>query len=113
MSAANSADQDFLPGGAYDDDDTKDSKAGADAILEVVAPSMAMQSALLAIKHASPSDTHDEIRDASVIGYLYVSDVDESRQRLKILSPAGGRLPNKAMIWGSWDVAAGMGDLFG
>ena len=74
---------------------------------------MALQSALLAIKHANPSDSHETIRDASVIGYLYVSDVEEAKQRLKVLSPVGGRIPNKAIIWSSWDVAAGMGDFFG
>lgn len=110
-SPANSINDDFLPGGALDDAESKDQKSG-DAIFDVVAPSMAMQSALLAIKHANSTDAHETIRDASVIGYLYVIDVDETKQRLKIMSPIGGRLPNKAIIWSSWDVAAAMGDMF-
>lgn len=113
MASVKSTNTDFLPGGAYDDEDSKDRKANSDAILEAVPASMALQSALLAIKHANPSDSHETIRDASVIGYLYVSDVDDIKQRLKILSPVGGKLPGKAMIWSSWDIASGMGDFFG
>lgn len=74
---------------------------------------MALQSALLAVKHANLSDSHETIRDASVMGYLYVSDVDDVKQRLRILSPAGGTLPRKAIVWGPWEVGAGMGDLVG
>ena len=61
-----------------------------------------MQNAILAIVHAEPSDPHETIRDASVIGYIYVAEVDEKRKKLKILTPLSGRLPNKAMLWGSW-----------
>lgn len=108
---ASSTNTDFLPGGF--DDDSAQRKHGEDAIVERATPSMAMQNALLVIKHANPTDSYETIRDATVMGYLYVSDVEEGAQRLKILSPASGRLPNKAILWSPWDVAAGMGDLFG
>lgn len=108
---ASSAGLDFMPGGAYDDDASTDQKPRGEAIFEPCAPSMALQSALLVVKHANPTDPYDTIRDASVMGYLYVSDVDESKQRIKILSPIGGRLPARAIVWNPWDVASGMGDL--
>ena len=70
-----------------------------------------MQNAILAIVHADTSDTQENIRDASVIGFVYIAEVDEKRKKLKILAPLSGRLPNKAMIWGSWP--EGVGDLVG
>jgi len=70
-----------------------------------------MQNALLAIKHALPTDSAETLRDASVMGYLYVADVDESKKRTRILSPVGGRIPAKALVWGVWP--EGVGDLVG
>jgi polyribonucleotide 5'-hydroxyl-kinase len=74
----------------------------APPIFYKVEPSPQMQNATLAIVHADPSDPQETIRDASVIGFIYVAEVDEKRRKLKILAPLSGRLPNKAMIWGSW-----------
>ena len=65
-------------------------------------PTAQMQNAILAIVHAEINDSHESIRDASVIGFLFVAEVDEKRKRIKILAPLSGRLPNKAMIWGRW-----------
>jgi polyribonucleotide 5'-hydroxyl-kinase len=70
-----------------------------------------MQNSILAIVHADPNDTQENIRDASVIGFVYVAEVDEKRKKLKILAPLSGRLPNRAMIWGTWP--EGVGDLVG
>ena len=70
-----------------------------------------MQNSILAIVHADPHDTQENIRDASVIGFVYVAEVDEKRKKLKILAPLSGRLPNRAMIWGTWP--EGVGDLVG
>lgn len=58
---------------------------------------------------ADPNDTHESIRDASVMGFIYVAEVDESRKKVKILAPLSGRLPNRAMIWDPW--AEGIGGL--
>ena len=70
-----------------------------------------MQYSILAIVHAIPNDSPEDIRDASVIGYVYVADVDEKRKKLRLLAPLSGRLPNKAFIWGTWP--EGVGDLVG
>lgn len=59
---------------------------------------------------------HEAIRDTPVLGYLYVADIDETRKRLKVLSPVGGRLPTGVVaIWGVWDgeIVVGAGGLLG
>lgn len=65
----------------------------------------------MAIVHAGPSDSQENIRDASVMGFIYVAEVDEKKRKLRILAPLSGRLPNKAIVWGSWP--EGVGDLVG
>lgn len=80
-------------------------------IFDKVQPSAQMQNAILAIVHANPDDSQENIRDASVIGFVHVAEVDEKRRKLKILAPLSGRLPNRAMIWESWP--EGVGDLAG
>lgn len=71
-------------------------------IFDKVTPSPQMQNAILAIVHADPGDTQENIRDASVVGFVYVDEVDEKRRRVKILAPLPGRLPNRAFVWGAW-----------
>lgn len=80
-------------------DVTEDSTS---AIFDKVRPSPHMQNAILTIVNAHPEDTQENIRDASVMGFIYIADVDEKKNKLKVLAPLGGRLPNKAIIWGSW-----------
>ena len=85
----------FLPGGEAED-------TLANALFEVVQPSMLLHNCILALVQADPSDTQEQIRDASVIGFVYVAEVDEKKRKLRILAPLSGRLPRKAMIWGQW-----------
>ena len=80
-------------------------------IFDKIDPSPQMQNAILAIVHADPNDTQENIRDASVIGFLYVGEVDEKRKKLRVLAPLSGGLPNKAIVWGAWP--EGVGDLVG
>ncbi|KAF2755377.1 mRNA cleavage and polyadenylation factor IA/II complex [Pseudovirgaria hyperparasitica] len=95
----------FLPG----DDDDFPSLGGnaADKIYEKVAPSMMMQNCLLAVTSAQPNDSHENIRNSSVLGYLYVADVEEAKKRVRLLAPISGRLPGNALVFGNWpeDVA--------
>lgn len=72
------------------------------AIFDKVRPSPQMQNAILTVVNTHPEDTQENIRDASVMGFIYIADVDEKKNKLKVLAPMGGRLPNKAIIWGSW-----------
>ncbi|KAF2198266.1 pre-mRNA cleavage complex II protein-like protein Clp1 [Delitschia confertaspora ATCC 74209] len=86
-----------------DDEDDDDNAYGTSpSIFEKVTPSPQMQNSLLAITSARASDSHETIRDASVIGYLYVADVDDAKKKLRLLSPQSGRTPNNAMILGCW-----------
>ncbi|MCJ1252325.1 Cleavage polyadenylation factor subunit clp1 [Lignoscripta atroalba] len=71
-------------------------------LFDKVQPSSLMQNSILAIVQADPHDSVENIRDASVIGFLYIAEVDEKKKKLRVLAPLSGRLPNKAMIWGSW-----------
>ena len=80
-------------------DVTEDSTS---AIFDKVRPSPQMQNAILTIVNAHPEDTQENIRDASVMGFIYIADVDEKKNKMKVLAPMGGRLPSKALIWGSW-----------
>ncbi len=69
-------------------------------------PSSQFLHCLLAVLSASPHDSQDAIRDASVMGFVYVAEVDEKKQRLRILSPLSGKLGDRPMVWGSWPEAA-------
>ena len=51
---------------------------------------------------AEPNDSQENIRDASVIGFVFVVEVDEKKKKLRVLAPLSGRLPRKAMVWGTW-----------
>jgi polyribonucleotide 5'-hydroxyl-kinase len=67
-----------------------------------VEPSPLLQNALLAVTTAQAKDGSDGVRDASVMWYVYVTDVDEVKQRLRLLSPISGRVPANALVWGNW-----------
>lgn len=56
----------------------------------------------LAVMNASVNDAPETIRQAPVMGFVAVADVDEDRRRLKILSPVSGRLGNRPLVWGRW-----------
>lgn len=65
-------------------------------------PSTSMQQWTLAIMHATPKESPDTVSAASVMGFLYVSDVDEERRKIKLLSPVSGRLGDQPLVWGKW-----------
>lgn len=66
-----------------------------------------MQNSILAIVHANRADSQDVVRDASVVGFVYVAEVDEKRGKVKVLAPLSGRLPERAMVWGEWPEGVG------
>ncbi|KAK2746321.1 Cleavage polyadenylation factor subunit clp1 [Myotisia sp. PD_48] len=63
-------------------------------------PPQTLENTILAITHASPNAPSNEIRDASIMGFLYVASVDTKKAKLRLLSPVAGRMPSKAIIWG-------------
>lgn len=62
------------------------------------APS-SLANTLLAITHAPTTASPTEVRDASIMGFLYVADVDVEKGKIRVLAPVGGRVPPRAMIW--------------
>jgi polyribonucleotide 5'-hydroxyl-kinase len=56
----------------------------------------------LAVMNASVNDPPETIRQAPVMGFVAIADVDEDRRRLKILSPVSGQLGNRPLVWGRW-----------
>lgn len=62
------------------------------------APS-SLANTLLAITHAPTTASPAEVRDASVMGFFYVADVDADKGKIRVLAPVGGRVPPRAMIW--------------
>lgn len=67
-----------------------------------VEPSLMMQNCTLAVMYASVHDGPATIRDASVMGFAYVADVDEKRRKLRILAPVSARLGDRPLLWGAW-----------
>lgn len=64
---------------------------------------LSLANTLLAVTHAAPNASLQEIRDASVMGFLYVAEVDDKKGqggKIRMLAPVGGRVPHRAMIWG-------------
>ncbi|KAH7031414.1 Pre-mRNA cleavage complex II protein Clp1-domain-containing protein [Microdochium trichocladiopsis] len=74
----------------------------SDDTVQRVEPSLMMQNCTLAVMYASVHDPPDTIRDANVMGFVYVADVDEKRKKLKILAPVSARLGDRPLLWGSW-----------
>ena len=46
------------------------------------------------------TDSVDEVRKASVLGFVFVAGVDLSRKMLKLVTPAGGDLPGTILVKG-------------
>lgn len=65
-------------------------------------PSSVMEHWTLAIMYASVKDPPEVVRVAAVMGYVYVSNVDENRRKIKLLAPVGGRLGDRPLILGTW-----------
>ncbi|KIN00369.1 hypothetical protein OIDMADRAFT_42295 [Oidiodendron maius Zn] len=86
----------LLPGGQED---------GESELYEKVEPSLAMLHCILAVMYASPVDNQETIRDASVMGFVYMAEVDEKKRRLKVLAPLNTRVTDRPMVWGSWPEA--------
>ncbi|PWY84882.1 hypothetical protein BO70DRAFT_428474 [Aspergillus heteromorphus CBS 117.55] len=59
-----------------------------------------LANSLLAITNAAPTASLAEVRDASIMGFLYVADVDNEKGKIRALAPVGGRVPPRAVVWG-------------
>jgi len=66
-----------------------------------------MEAAVMAVMAVGPRDMSDtaKIRNAAVMGFVYVADVDVDRKKIKVLAPVSGPLGDKPLIWGHWPEA--------
>ncbi|KAF7715595.1 mRNA cleavage and polyadenylation factor [Penicillium ucsense] len=93
-----------LPGvvGSFSENQqTSASESSSHVPLKKVLPpaSSALANTLIAVTHASTTSTPAQVRDASIMGFLYVAEVDADKGKIRVLAPIGGRLPPRAMIW--------------
>lgn len=121
-------DSSFLPGGSNEDDSSLQqdyassasisqntagvsAASGAGSSLSTIPlkklphstelpPPLALENTILGITHAAPNAPLNEIRDASIMGFVYVAGVDDKKAKLRLLAPVAGRVPPRAMIWG-------------
>lgn len=101
-------DESFLPGG-LDDESSSYHASGSKVALpasqiyeRMTGLVAAMRQSVLAVLNCEPEADQEVIRDASVMGFLYVTDTDEGRGRISLLSPVAGRVPNRAIVWAGW-----------
>jgi polyribonucleotide 5'-hydroxyl-kinase len=100
----------LMPGGVDDDGGGGGGGGGGSAanrggtlkLLDRVDPPFSpdMQGTLLAVLQVEATASVETVAEASVLGFLYVVEVDVERARLKVLSPMGGRVPRNAILWG-------------
>ncbi|KAI9262876.1 Pre-mRNA cleavage complex II protein Clp1-domain-containing protein [Helicostylum pulchrum] len=57
---------------------------------------------ILAIVNIDQTEPENRILENNVAGFIYVSDVDEEKRKVTILSPSPGRLPKKHLLMGSF-----------
>lgn len=97
-------DEDFMPGDAeYEPSATISSIPLPESQLfeKVTNPTPALRSCVLAVMNCPPEpDEQETLRDSSCMGFLYVTDIDEAKRKVSLLSPVAGRVPNRALVWG-------------
>ncbi|CAD6504722.1 BgTH12-00227 [Blumeria graminis f. sp. triticale] len=71
-------------------------------IFEKIEPGPRMLHCILAVMYASIADPQETVRDASVMGFVYVSEVDEKKRKLKLLAPMNSRMSDRPLVWGNW-----------
>ena len=103
---ADEDDDEFLPGDAkpeYSATTATSSSVAlpANQIYERVSSVQpAMKGCVLAVLNCPPDATQSEIRDSSVMGFLYCVDVVGGK--ISLLSPVAGRVPERAIVWAGW-----------
>lgn len=65
-------------------------------------PSPSLKHSILAVMHARVFDAQEAIRDASVMGFVYVADVDTTKKKVKFLTPSMGKIGDRPLVLGSW-----------
>lgn len=79
-----------------DADETTTSNNATLELVEITASNL--QHALVAITYAGRKASKEEVLQSSILGYALVTEVNDSRRKLRILLPVPGRLPDKSII---------------
>ncbi|PSK53080.1 hypothetical protein B9Z65_3280 [Elsinoe australis] len=99
---------DFLPGGEDDDEEEYDPSGAAGGgsagkeLEKVGEPGQGLLNGVLAIKFAGEAEGKERIRNAPVMGFVYVAEVDEARKRVRFLAPHPGRWGDRVLVAGVW-----------
>ncbi|KAK5955420.1 Cleavage polyadenylation factor subunit clp1 [Knufia fluminis] len=69
---------------------------------KLTSPTPALRNCVLAVMNCvpEPDEPQETLRDSSCMGFLYVTEVDEGRGKISLLSPVAGRVPTRALVWG-------------
>lgn len=70
--------------------------------LEKVDPSTAISHWTMPIMNTKVGDSPEAVRTATVLGFVYIADVNTDRRKINILAPTSGRDPNQPLLLGSW-----------
>ncbi|KAK7203137.1 Pre-mRNA cleavage complex II protein Clp1-domain-containing protein [Myxozyma melibiosi] len=73
-----------------------------ESLITKTAASAALQNSILALLYASPSDSEEDIAESSVMGFVHILDVDETKHKMKVLMPIKSRLPAQVYLMGSY-----------
>ncbi|CAO3620200.1 unnamed protein product [Cunninghamella echinulata] len=57
---------------------------------------------VMAILDADDSEHEGKLLESSVVGFIYISDVNEEKKKITVLSPSPGRLPRKHVLMGAF-----------
>lgn len=83
-------------------EDTQDSQDPSQQLLPVEINPSNLQHALVAISYAGRKAEPQIIQKAPILGFGLITEVNEKRNKLRILLPVPGALPNKPMILTSY-----------
>lgn len=73
-------------------------------LLERTEPEIDMLHFTLAIMQASTKDPPEVVRRAPVLGFVYIAQVSDDINKVKLLGPLPARFGEHPMIWGKWPV---------
>jgi polyribonucleotide 5'-hydroxyl-kinase len=97
-------DDEFLPGDFAPPSSSTSVPLPATQLFErITSPVPAMRGCILAVLNCEAEpENENELLNASCMGFLYVTEVDEARGKINLLSPVAGRVPGRAVVWGGW-----------
>ena len=91
----------LLPGGA------DEALTSSIPLIDKTNPSAILTHCVLALLNCETTERPEVMVEASVLGFVYVVEVEEVKRRIKVLAPMAGRLPSRPLVVGQWPEATG------